>query len=97
MLANLSPTKPISDTIRDIKANASKWKNESDNTGVFEWQKGYGAFTVSYSQTELVRQYIQNQRVHHKTKTFEEEYVAFLKLHNIEYDYRYLFEAEHFG
>ena len=98
LLANLSPTKSISDTIREIKANASKWKNElPGNTGLFEWQKGYGAFTVSYSQIESVRHYIRNQREHHRIKTFEEEYIAFLKLHNIEFDQRYLFEAEHFG
>ena len=98
LLANLSPTKSISDTIREIKANASKWRNEfPDNAGRFEWQKGYGAFTVSYSQIESVRHYIRNQREHHRTKTFEEEYIAFLKLHNIEFDYQYLFESEHFG
>jgi len=67
----------------------------SDSASRFEWQKRYGAFPVSYSQIELVRRYIQNQREHHRTKTFEEEYIAFLKLHNIEFDYEYLFEAEH--
>lgn len=98
LLMNLSPTKAISDTIREIKANASKWKNElRDNTCLFEWQKGYAAFTVSYSQIESVRHYIRNQREHHRVKTFEEEYIAFLKLHNIEFDHKYLFEAEHFG
>ena len=98
LLANLSPTKSISDTIREIKANASKWRNElPENAALFEWQKGYGAFTVSYSQIESVRHYIQNQREHHRTKTFEEEYIAFLKLHNIEFNYQYLFEKEHFG
>jgi REP element-mobilizing transposase RayT len=98
LLANLSPAKAISDSIREIKANASKWCNElPDQTDRFEWQKGYGAFTVSYSQVESVRHYIQNQRNHHQTKTFEEEYVAFLELHNIAFERRYLFEAEHCG
>ena len=98
LLANLPPTKSISDSIREIKANTSKWKNElPNNTGIFQWQKGYGIFTVSYSQIESVRHYIQNQREHHKTKTFEEEYLEILKLHNIEFNYQYLFETEHFG
>ncbi|MDP1835979.1 MAG: IS200/IS605 family transposase [Chlamydiales bacterium] len=98
LLANLSPAKAVSDAIREIKANASKWRNElPDNVGRFEWQKGYGAFTVSYSQIESVRCYIRNQREHHRTKTFEQEYIALLKVHNIEFDSRYLFETEHFG
>ena len=98
LLASLSPKKSISDAIREIKANASKWSNElSDVTSRFEWQKGYGAFTVSYSQIESVCNYIQNQHEHHKTKTFEEEYIAFLKSHNIVYNRQYLFEAELHG
>jgi REP-associated tyrosine transposase len=98
LLVNLPPTKSISDTIREIKANASKWSNElPDTTYRFEWQKGYGAFTVSYSQVDSVRHYIRNQREHHRTKTFEEEYTLFLERHNIEFDRQYLFEAEHYG
>ena len=98
LLTNLSPTKAISDSIREIKANASKWSNElSDQKSRFEWQKGYGAFTVSYSQIERVRHYIQNQREHHKTKTFEEEFIKLIEIHDIEFDRRYLFEAEHYG
>ena len=98
LLVNLPPTKSISDTIREIKANASKWSNElPDTTYRFEWQKGYGAFTVSYSQVDSVRHYIQNQREHHRIKTFEEEYTVFLEKHNIEFDRQYLFEAEHYG
>ena len=98
LLVCLSPIKAISDSIREIKANASKWVNEfPDQRNRFEWQKGYGAFTVSYSQIETIRHYIQNQRQHHKTKTFEEEYIKFLKLHDIAFEQKYLFEAEHYG
>jgi REP element-mobilizing transposase RayT len=98
LLTNLSPTKAISDSIREIKANASKWSNELfSQANRFEWQKGYGAFSVSYSQIESVRHYIQNQREHHQTKTFEEEYIKFLELHSIVFEHRYLFEAEHYG
>jgi putative transposase len=98
LLVSLSPAKSISDTIREVKANASKWSNELfDLNRRFEWQKGYGAFTVSYSQIESVRHYIQNQHEHHQTKTFEDEYIAFLNLHEIVFDRQYLFEAEHYG
>ena len=98
LLVNLSPIKAISDSIREIKTNSSKWRNELPmQMGRFEWQKGYGAFTVSYSQIESVRHYIKNQHEHHKTKNFEEEYIKFLELHNIEFDHKYLFETEYYG
>jgi putative transposase len=98
LLANLSATKAISDTLRELKTNASKWCNElPEQTSRFEWQKGYAAFSVSYSQIESVRHYIQNQREHHQTSTFEDEYIKFLELHDIAFEQRYLFEAEHYG
>jgi len=98
LLVNLSPAKSLSDSIRDIKANASKWANELAELEVrFEWQKGYGAFTVSYSHTDSVRHYIRNQREHHCAMSFEDEYIKMLRSHEIEYDLKYLFEAEHHG
>jgi putative transposase len=58
ILAHLPATKSISDMVRDIKSNSSKWCNElAENSFKFEWQKGFGIFTVSYSQIELVRQF----------------------------------------
>ena len=72
--------------------------NESDLVREkFEWQIGYGAFTVSYSQIEPVQQYIQNQEEHHRKKTFQEEYEAFLTRHGIEFRPEYLFEDEYHG
>lgn len=79
-----------------IKANSSKWVNERDDrNGRFEWQIGYGAFSVSESQVPSVRVYIQNQEEHHRVRTFREEFVEILKKHNVKYDERYLFEEEH--
>jgi len=96
LLVGLSAKNPVSDNIRDIKANSSKWCNSLPGlTSRFEWQKGYGAFTVSYSQLELVRRYIQNQHEHHRTKTFKDEYIAFLEAHDIEFNHQYLFEDEY--
>ena len=64
---------------------------------MFEWQKGFGAFTVSYDRVEAIRKYVRNQKEHHKTKTFQEEYIEFLERHGIEFQLEYLFEGEHGG
>ena len=96
LLVIFSPARSVSETIRDIKANASKWAKKNAASGFgFEWQKGYSAFTVSYPQIESVRRYIRNQPVHHRVRTFREEYIEFLKQHRIAFDPRYLFETEH--
>ncbi len=96
MLAFLSATLPVADVIRDIKANSSRWMNEQlSNRLLFEWQKGYGAFTVSYSQIERVRCYIQQQEAHHRNRSFEQEYMEILTRHGIAYRREYLFEDEH--
>ncbi len=98
LLTTIPPTIALSDAIRDIKAGASKWVNElPESASRFEWQKGYAAFTVSHSQIEAVRKYLRNQETHHKKQTFEEEYVAFLRRHEIEFDPRFLFEGEYHG
>jgi len=98
LLTNLSPALAVADVVRDLKANSSRWVNENSLVnGRFEWQKGYSAFTVSYSNIETVRQYIQRQVEHHRTRTFQEEYIEFLKRHGIEFDPRFLFEGEFVG
>ncbi|MCL4203622.1 MAG: IS200/IS605 family transposase [Pirellulaceae bacterium] len=98
ILTQLSPTLAVAEVIRDVKANSSKWVNELPEIGErFEWQKGYGAFTVSYSLIDAVQRYIQNQKEHHRTRTFREEYTDFLKRHHIDFDLKYLFEDEHHG
>lgn len=98
LLVNLSPSKAVSDVLRDIKANSAKWVNEEHlSTGKFEWQKGYGAFTVSYSNIDTVQVYIQNQQEHHRSRSFRDEYIEFLKRHGIEFEERFLFESEHTG
>lgn len=98
ILARLSPTLAVFDVVRDVKANLSKWYNDQLQTRTgFEWQKGYGAFTVSYSRIENVRGYIQTQAEHHRSRTFQEEYILFLKRHGIEFRLEHLFEDEHHG
>ena len=84
--------------LKQLKGNSSKWVNDEKKTkDRFEWQAGYGAFTVSQSQIPAVTQYIRTQAVHHKRLTFEEEFLAMLQRHNIDYDPKYVFRTEHAG
>jgi putative transposase len=84
--------------VRDIKSNSARWMNElPDRKSRFEWQKGYGAFTVSASQVEVVRKYIHGQPEHHQRQSFRDEFVELLKRHNIEFDLKFVFEEEHHG
>lgn len=75
-----------------LKGESSKWiKEEFADLQRFAWQDGYGMFTVSKSNAPKVIDYIKNQREHHKKQSFEDEYVELLKLHEIDYDEKYLF------
>ena len=95
LLAKLSPTIAISDVLRKIKSNSSNKINERPAlTRKFEWQSGYAAFSVSESQMHSVADYISNQAEHHRKRSFEEEFLAILKKHNIEFDMRYVFDQE---
>ena len=92
ILIGLHPSISISDMVRDIKANSSRWINENGwIMGDFKWQVGFGAFTYSKSQIDRVVKYILNQYEHHKKATFKEEYLDLLAKFNIEYDENYLF------
>ena len=92
ILIGLHPAVSISDIVRDIKANSSKWINEQNwIKGKFSWQEGFGAFSYSKSQIDAVVKYILNQPKHHKKKTFKEEYLNFLNKFDIDFDEKYLF------
>jgi REP element-mobilizing transposase RayT len=93
ILASVPATISIADLMRVAKTNSSRWVNEQkDRKNRFEWQSGYGAFSVSHSNLESVRRYIANQEEHHRKMTFAEEFVSFLKKHGVAYDERYLWE-----
>ena len=93
LLVGLKPTIALSNLVRDIKANSSRFVNEKSwIKGKFEWQHGFGAFSYSHSQLDTIINYINNQEEHHKKKTFKEEYITFLKKFPVEYDEEYLFE-----
>ena len=93
LLISTKPNCNLSDLIRDIKTNASKWINKKRFVnGKFQWQNGFGAFTVSQSQLQKITNYIKNQEEHHKIKSFREEYIDFLKAYNIDFNTQYIFE-----
>jgi len=93
ILIGMRPTQSISDLMQDIKGSSSKWINEKKFLKVkFEWQEGYGAFSYSKSQVNIIIDYIKNQEQHHANKTFQEEYLEFLKIFEVEYDARYIFK-----
>ncbi len=89
----LNPGQAISDLVRDIKQNSTKFIKKKRMLIVnFAWQEGYGAFSYSHSQIDEVVKYIQNQEEHHRKKTFKEEYLEFLEKFGIEYNIRYVFD-----
>ncbi|NOZ33844.1 MAG: IS200/IS605 family transposase [Chlorobi bacterium] len=89
----LHPTTSLSDIIRIVKTNSSKWINENNFTkGKFNWQKGYGAFSYSKSQRNNVIKYIMQQEKHHQKQTFREEYFELLEKFEIQFDSKYIFE-----
>jgi REP element-mobilizing transposase RayT len=89
----LKPNMAISDLVRDIKNNSSKFINEKKFIqGKFQWQEGYGVFSYAHSQIENVYNYILNQESHHQKKTFKKEYIEFLNEFEIDYKQEYLFD-----
>ena len=95
ILLGMKPDIALSDLVRDVKANSSKFVNERNFvTGKFEWQQGFGAFTLGHSQMDVIIQYINKQEEHHVSKTFKEEYVEFLKRYEIEFNTEYIFDVD---
>ncbi|MBK8298838.1 MAG: IS200/IS605 family transposase [Chitinophagaceae bacterium] len=93
ILFGMPVTTNIAELMSAIKANSSKWINEMQFLkGKFQWQAGYGAFSYSKSQRDIVIKYIMNQEEHHKVKSFKDEYVKMLTDFDVSYEDKYLFE-----
>ena len=93
ILIGIKPDKSISELVRDIKSHSSSFIREQGFVkGRFEWQEGFGAFSVSQSQVPKLILYIQNQELHHKKKSFQSEYLEFLQDYEIDFKPEYLFE-----
>ena len=91
MLLSLPASLAIAKAVQLIKGGSSHWvRGNVGGLSGFAWQDGYGAFTVSESQIETVRDYIRRQEEHHRVKTFAEEYRVFLERHQVAFDERYL-------
>jgi putative transposase len=89
ILVSIPATLPLAKATQLLKGGSSKWMNEITG-GRFAWQEGYGAFTVGISHKAATIRYINSQCEHHKRRSFEEEFLAFLRKHDIAYDPKYV-------
>jgi len=86
LLMAYPPRLAIADMVRTIKSNSSSWVHEKWPDRLFQWQAGYAAFSVSESSREQVVRYIQQLQDHHQQTSFQDELLAFLKRHQVDYD-----------
>jgi putative transposase len=92
VFASLPATLSISEAASTMKANSSRWIHENaPQSKGFDWQTGYGAFSVSRSAAPRVKAYVQNQEEHHRERSFDDEFKALLEKHGMSYEDRYLF------
>lgn len=93
LLASLSKNIALSELVGDIKRDSSVWiKDQGLRYSKFHWQDGYGAFSVGYTQLNVVKKYIARQKEHHARVSFEDEFRYFLKKYNVEYDERFIWD-----
>ncbi len=90
LLLSLPSSLSIATAMREIKGGSSRWMHQDCGLPGFEWQEGYGAFSIGPSQVEPTVAYIAAQEVHHRKRDFQAEFIAILKKHRIEYDPRYI-------
>ncbi|SOD14106.1 IS200/IS605 family transposase [Pedobacter xixiisoli] len=94
LLIGMKPSCCLSDLVREIKKSSNEFINEKKYSSFkFLWQEGYGAFSYNHSSLDDVIAYINNQKEHHRKKTFKQEYKEFLTKFNIEHKDEYLFEG----
>jgi REP-associated tyrosine transposase len=93
LLISMSREMSASEMMRLVKANSSKWVHETfAEINSFAWQTGYGAFSVSFSMTDVVKGYIARQEEHHGNQSFQDEYRALLRKHEVPFDERYVWD-----
>lgn len=93
LFIGMKPSCCLSDLVREIKKASNDFINQQKLSSLkFSWQEGYGAFSYAHSQLDVVIAYIMNQKQHHKTKSFKEEYVELLNKFNVDYKEEFLFE-----
>lgn len=93
LLLSIHQTMAVSKAVQLIKGGSSKWvHNEFPQYRSFEWQAGYGAFSIGVSHIDDTKRYIQNQKSHHAKRDFKTEFLAFLDRHGISYDPQYIWD-----
>lgn len=91
LMSDLHPSLSLSNYVKDIKIASSIWMKESGKSPAFEgWQEGYGAFTYSVREKDMIINYIKNQKEHHKTENFQDEFRRLLKENGVPFDEKYL-------
>ena len=91
ILTTMSKNLSLAKFVEEIKRNSSRWiKTKVEHYQFFAWQGGYAGYSVSQSKVLVVEKYIENQKQHHQTETFKDEYLKFLREYNIEFDEKYL-------
>jgi REP element-mobilizing transposase RayT len=89
----LSRTWTLADVVEEVKTNSSKWiKTKGSEFRAFHWQSGYGAFSIGQSQVGRVKQYIANQKEHHRRRSFQDEFRGLLRKYEIDYDEKYVWD-----
>jgi putative transposase len=92
LLVSLGRTVSVADMVRLIKSNSSGWVHDELQLRDFQWQTGYGAFAVSYSNIDAVKTYFANQETHHLAQSFQDEFRDLLRRHDLEWDERYVWD-----
>jgi putative transposase len=93
MLFSLARTVALSDLVEEVKKRSSKWlKTKSPTLRSFQWQTGYGAFSIGRSGVEGLKRYIADQKEHHRKTSFEDEYRSLLKKYQVDFDERYVWD-----
>ena len=93
LLANQARTIALAEWVKELKRASSIWaKEKTPDWNLFQWQAGYGAFSVSQSQAGRVKQYIESQEEHHQHSSFQDEFRRLLQRHNIAFDEQYVWD-----
>jgi len=93
MLIGMHPSESVSNLIQSLKCQSSKWLNDYYFKGRFRWQSGYAAFSYSKSMIPIVKRYVENQKEHHRRKTFNEEIIEILEKAGIDYHHDFLMKG----
>lgn len=90
----LSKNYALKDVVEEVKKGSSKWMKTGEGSGnhLFTWQGGYAGFSVSESNVEVVKKYIQNQAEHHRKMSFQDEMRLLFRKHGVEFDERYVWD-----